>query len=370
MTRILLVEDNPGDAVIFRETLDASELDYELVHAKRLGEGLQRLGDTAFDILMVDLSLPDAHGMEAVRRVRDAAPDLPLIVLTGLDDAASAAEAKSLGAVDYLVKWYVDSTSLARYIRYAIAQNEMYGGGQARPPAAAPPDPVVEGQIVEGRIIRPAEGAPPAEAAAATDAAATDAAATDADATDADARDGVLLRRAAEAALAFAERAERRSAWMADVLRSALDLHRVAAGEVEVRAETVDALDLARQMLSEQRGLAMRCGVPLHLASDRKKAMVQADRNLVISTLRRLVVDALQSADAEGVEVRVDVGSDGALVEAVWTESRASTGAGADCIALGRSVVEQTVRLSGGQSAHQGEAGGRHVLSFRLPGPA
>ncbi|MEM1042916.1 MAG: response regulator [Bacteroidota bacterium] len=360
MTRILLVEDNPGDAVIFRETLDGSELDYDLVHAQRLGEGLEHLGGAAFDILMVDLSLPDAQGMETVGQVRDAAPDVPLIVLTGLDDAASAAEAKRLGAVDYLVKWYVDSTSLARYIRYAIAQYEIERKraadetvaepSPAPPPAAEepeaerpPPDPLPEPGTPEPADPLAGPSTPQADG---------------------------LLRGAAECALAFAERSERRSAWMADVLRSALDLHRVAAGEVGVQPEGVDVLDLARQAAAAQRGLAMQCGVPLHVDSERKKVMAQADRNLVTGTLRRLVVDALQAADAAGVELRVGVEGPQAVVEAVWTESRASLDAAADCVALGRSVVEQTMRLAGGEALRQGDASGRHVLTLRLPGPA
>ena len=168
-TRILLVEDNPGDAVIFREKLDASDLDYELVHAKRLAEGLEYLGDGHFDIMMVDLSLPDAHGMEAVVKVREAAPTHPLIVLTGLDDATAAAEAKQEGAVDYLVKWYVDSTSLARYIRYAIAQYEMNdreAKQRTTPPPAEVQEPEAKPVTVEGTVVAPRAGAAPAEAPA------------------------------------------------------------------------------------------------------------------------------------------------------------------------------------------------------------
>lgn len=176
-TRILLVEDNPGDAVIFREKIDASDLDYELVHAKRLSEGLEQLDAGHFDIMMVDLSLPDAHGMEAVIKVREAAPNHPLIVLTGLDDATAAAEAKQQGAVDYLVKWYVDSVSLARYIRYAIAQYKARG---PQTPAASPSAPErvtgdnaleVEGTIVGSRAASDADTGNAGDKAAALQAA-------------------------------------------------------------------------------------------------------------------------------------------------------------------------------------------------------
>jgi CheY-like chemotaxis protein len=124
-TRLLLIEDNPGDALIFREKLRESDLDCELVHSKRLEEGMELIEDGDFDIILVDLSLPDASGLEAVIRVVDAAPDVPVVVLTGLDDANIAAQARHEGAIDYLVKWYQDGPTLARYIRYAIAQRRV-----------------------------------------------------------------------------------------------------------------------------------------------------------------------------------------------------------------------------------------------------
>ena len=61
--RLLLIEDNPGDAVIFREKLDASPLDTTLVHVVRLKDALERLRGDAFDLVFVDLSLPDAQGL-------------------------------------------------------------------------------------------------------------------------------------------------------------------------------------------------------------------------------------------------------------------------------------------------------------------
>ncbi len=159
-TYILLIEDNPGDAVIFREKLNASDLDYKLATAKRLSEGLDRIEETDFDIILVDLSLPDTQGLEAVSKVREAAPDRPLIVLTGLDDATAAAEAKKLGAVDYLVKWYVDSVSLSRYIRYAIAQYHMFGGGDGDTPPNRPQRPrAVPQRVVEGNVPGEGQGA-------------------------------------------------------------------------------------------------------------------------------------------------------------------------------------------------------------------
>lgn len=135
-TRLLLIEDNPGDAIIFREKLNESSLDYELVHTMRLDEGLELLSSQSFDLILCDLSLPDADGMEAVVAVRRVARTSPVIVLTGLDDADAAAKAREEGAIDYLVKWYQDGPTMARYIRYAIEQEQT---DRARKTGAATP---------------------------------------------------------------------------------------------------------------------------------------------------------------------------------------------------------------------------------------
>ena len=132
MASILLVEDNPGDAIIFREKLAETGSDHQLVHVLRLDDGLDALARRTFDLIMVDLSLPDARGLEVVGAVQQRAPATPVIVVTGLDDAGMAAAAKEAGAVDYLVKWYVDGPSLDRYIRYATAH-------AYEPPPPAPP---------------------------------------------------------------------------------------------------------------------------------------------------------------------------------------------------------------------------------------
>ena len=138
MASILLIEDNPGDAIIFREKLAETGSDHQLVHVLRLDDGLDALGRKAFDLIMVDLSLPDAHGLEVVGAVQERAPATPVIVVTGLDDAGMAAAAKQAGAVDYLVKWYVDAPSLDRYIRYATAHQNQLAAAVDRRPAPEP----------------------------------------------------------------------------------------------------------------------------------------------------------------------------------------------------------------------------------------
>ena len=118
--KVLLIEDNPGDARLLREMLiEAGINKFNLVHVKRISEGLNRLRQDNFQVILLDLSLPDSHGLETVDRVCNAAPYVPVLVLTGLDDEALAIRAVRKGAQDYLIKGQMDGNLLVRAIRYA-----------------------------------------------------------------------------------------------------------------------------------------------------------------------------------------------------------------------------------------------------------
>ncbi len=117
---VLLVEDNPGDARLLREAVkDAAGISISLVHEQTLECALKRLDGEAFDVIMLDLSLPDAEGLETLERTHAHAPNLPIVVLTGLDDEALAVRAVREGAQDYLVKGQVTGQVLVRAMRYA-----------------------------------------------------------------------------------------------------------------------------------------------------------------------------------------------------------------------------------------------------------
>lgn len=122
--QILLVEDNPGDARLIREMLsDAPGLHFEMVSVERVSEALQQLERQLFDVVLLDLSLPDSQGLDTFDAVYARAPQLPIIVLTGLADETAAVRSVQSGAEDYLVKGRIDSEFLARAIRYAIARH-------------------------------------------------------------------------------------------------------------------------------------------------------------------------------------------------------------------------------------------------------
>ncbi len=119
--RVLLVEDNPGDACLVEEMLgEAAASPFILKHVESVGQALTSLTAEDFQIILLDLSLPDGHGFGTIERMRKVAANIPIVVLTGLDDERIAIKALQGGAQDYLVKGQMSSTLLIRSIRYAI----------------------------------------------------------------------------------------------------------------------------------------------------------------------------------------------------------------------------------------------------------
>jgi two-component system cell cycle response regulator len=125
-SKVLLIEDNPGDVRLLREALlEPGARKFSLTVAERLEEGLTRLSEKDFDVVLLDLSLPDAEGLDTVTRAHEAAPQVPIVVLTGTDDEELAIQAVQSGAQDYLVKGQIQSTLLVRALRYAIERNRL-----------------------------------------------------------------------------------------------------------------------------------------------------------------------------------------------------------------------------------------------------
>jgi signal transduction histidine kinase len=124
--QVLLVEDNAGDARLLREMFSKERPDsFELRHAMRMSEAVTHLENGGVDIVLLDMGLPDGHGLDTVRRALAAAPGVPVIVLTGLDDEALAAEAMKAGAQDYLIKGQIENRALPRALRHAIERRRL-----------------------------------------------------------------------------------------------------------------------------------------------------------------------------------------------------------------------------------------------------
>jgi len=123
---IMLVEDNPGDARLISELLkDCRGGCYQLAHVDRLSKGVDHLRKVSMDVVLLDLNLPDCSGLDGLTAVKGIAGQVPIIILTGLDDEAVAVAAVQTGAQDYLVKGQVDGNVLWRSIRYAIQRKQL-----------------------------------------------------------------------------------------------------------------------------------------------------------------------------------------------------------------------------------------------------
>ncbi len=126
---VLVVEDNLFDVELMRELLpERGAIRFHVESVSRLSEALARLANGGIDLALIDLGLPDSQGLDTFRKLRQAAPDVAMIVLTGNDDQESALAAVREGAQDYLVKGQVNGDLLVRAARYAI---ERINAGEA-----------------------------------------------------------------------------------------------------------------------------------------------------------------------------------------------------------------------------------------------
>ena len=121
MLKILLVEDNDTDAHLTQDILDEWGIEqFDVTHVTRLSDAFNYLVRGRFDAILLDLSLPDGHGLSTLGQIQATNPTIPIIVLSGYSDQALAVQAVQHGAQDYLVKGQGQPELLARSIRYAI----------------------------------------------------------------------------------------------------------------------------------------------------------------------------------------------------------------------------------------------------------
>ncbi len=122
--KILLVEDNLADAELLQEILSGfGEEQFTFAHVWRVSEALKQLAKTEFDLVLLDLSLPDSWGLETLMQVQTQAPTIPVVILTGSQDEEQAIEAVRKGAQDYLLKGQLVGALLVRAIHHAIERN-------------------------------------------------------------------------------------------------------------------------------------------------------------------------------------------------------------------------------------------------------
>ena len=123
-THILLIEDNPGDAQLVNIYMKDAAFKYDMFHAETLFEGQDIINKHEIDIVLLDLSLPDTQGFKTLNLYLEKVPDVPVIVLTGVNNEIVGYQAVKAGAQDYLVKGQFEGKLLGRSIRYAIQRHK------------------------------------------------------------------------------------------------------------------------------------------------------------------------------------------------------------------------------------------------------
>jgi len=123
--RILLVEDHPGDIRLLKEFL-AEIVNFKPIikYRSTLADAISALENNAYDVILLDLSLPDSQGIDTILKIKEKAKKIPIVIVTGLDDERTARKAIQMGVQDYLIKGQIDSNSLVRSINYAIARHK------------------------------------------------------------------------------------------------------------------------------------------------------------------------------------------------------------------------------------------------------
>ncbi len=123
--KILIIEDNPGDIIIIREILKSSGTNFVLTNATSLKDSIELLKSNPYDVIILDLGLPDSMGLTTLREFLNFEIIPPVVVMTGLDDEQIALASLREGAQDYIVKSRLDSENILRSIKYSIERKKL-----------------------------------------------------------------------------------------------------------------------------------------------------------------------------------------------------------------------------------------------------
>jgi PAS domain S-box-containing protein len=123
--QILLIEDDLDDVLLLKDSLaEAETIRVKLTHAARLSDGLKQIAEQIFDVILLDLNLPDSRGLETLSNLQRSAANIPIVIISGLADDHTTLEAVRHGAQDFLVKGEISGRILARVLRYAIERKQ------------------------------------------------------------------------------------------------------------------------------------------------------------------------------------------------------------------------------------------------------
>lgn len=123
LVRVLLIEDNSAQVRILQEMLSDCEPDqFTLVHVQRLQSALERLGQESFDVILLDLNLPDSQGLTSLEQLLHQCSEVPVVVLSNSSDPQLVRTAKEHGAQEFLVKRHMTSQRLAQVLRRSLGE--------------------------------------------------------------------------------------------------------------------------------------------------------------------------------------------------------------------------------------------------------
>jgi signal transduction histidine kinase len=349
---VLLIEDNPGDARLVRETLNEQDpYNAELTHVGCMSEAEKYLAEHAVDVILLDPGLPDAQGLEAVRRAHAAAPGVTLVVLTHLDDETLATQAMQEGAQDYLVKGQIETRGLLRALRYAVERKRLDRlkdefvstvSHELRTPMTS-----ISGSL--GLLVGGVAGVLPDSAT-----------------------------RLLGIAHANCQRLVR-------LINDILDIQKLEAGRVPFHLKRIDVRSLIEQTVEAMRGFAEGYGVRLRLDASSMSAEVNVDTDRLTQVVTNLLSNAIKFSPPEQ-EVLVGVVRRGGsavisvqdhgngipdefkphvfekFAQADGTDARLKGGTG-----LGLSIVKQIVLQLGGQVSFDDGPDGGTIFNVELP---
>jgi signal transduction histidine kinase len=350
--RILLVEDNAGDARLLREMLNGEgSCRTELMHVDCMVAAERYLSENVVDVMVLDPGLPDAQGMGAIRRAHAAAPHIPLVVLTGLDDESLAAQSLHEGAQDYLIKDQIEARGFLRAVRYAIERNRLERlkdefvstvSHELRTPLTS-----ISGSL--GLLMGNAAGNLPRP-----------------------------MVRLLSIAYTNCQRLVR-------LVNDILDIEKMEAGRIVFNFGRVELRRLAVQVIEANRGFAEGYGVRIRLEAPRAAADVRADQDRLAQVITNLLSNAIKFSPADNeVVVAIERGPDMVrltvrdhgpgipvdfrplifekFAQADARDARQKGGTG-----LGLSIVKQIVDRLGGEVGFADAAGGGTVFHVHLP---